>query len=186
MLGVWLLLRLRGVWTRLTHALSTLPRVRLTWTATPWTHRYSIHNSSFIYTETLPAWAWGRSREGHGFRWEQRWQMFTSVVNDHLLTTWLTITDVRCWWCCVSVQVFGGCEEMMDLAPGGNPMMSFVVTGTAHREAQRNWDTPCPDTPYVATPCPDTPYGATSHLDTPYLGTPRLFGSEFWGFNSII
>lgn len=71
----------------------------------------------------------------------------------------------------INPQVFGGCEEMMDLAPGGNPMMSFVVTGTAHREARRNWDTPCLDSPYVATP----------HLDTPYLHKPH----SFWGFPSI-
>lgn len=72
--------------------------------------------------------------------------------------------------------MFGGCKEMMDLAPGGNPMMSFAVAGTARREVERSWDTPCLDTPYV-----DTPY-----LDTPYLDTPCLSHAEFWGFPSII
>ncbi|KAG7314948.1 hypothetical protein KOW79_022251 [Hemibagrus wyckioides] len=78
-------------------------------------------------------------------------------------------------------QVFGGCKEMMDLAPGGNPMMSFAVAGTARREAERSWDTPCLDTPYVDTPVMDMPY-----LDTPYLDTPCLSHAEFWGFPSIM
>lgn len=55
-------------------------------------------------------------------------------------------------------------------------MMSFMVTGTAYREAERSWDTPSLDTPYV-----DTPY-----VDTPYLDTPCLSHTEFWGFPSII
>ncbi|KAK3527424.1 hypothetical protein QTP86_022644 [Hemibagrus guttatus] len=78
-------------------------------------------------------------------------------------------------------QVFGGCKEMMDLAPGGNPMMSFAVAGTARREAERSWDTPCLDTAYVDTPLIDTPY-----LDMPYLDTPCPSHAEFWGFPSVI
>ncbi|XP_076867670.1 uncharacterized protein LOC143518786 isoform X2 [Brachyhypopomus gauderio] len=35
-----------------------------------------------------------------------------------------------------------GCKEMLDLAPGGNPMMSFVMMGTAYRGAQRDWENP--------------------------------------------
>ncbi|KAI5089027.1 disks large-like 4 isoform X1 [Silurus meridionalis] len=71
----------------------------------------------------------------------------------------------------VTPQVFGGYKEIMDLAPGGNPMMSFVVTGTAHREAQRNWDMSPLDTPPLEM----------SYLDTPYLSH-----TQFWGFPSVI
>ncbi|XP_026990454.2 uncharacterized protein LOC113635328 isoform X1 [Tachysurus fulvidraco] len=76
----------------------------------------------------------------------------------------------------VKPQVFGGCKEMMDLVPGGNPMMSFVVTGTAHREAERSWDSPCLDMVYVDTP----------PMDTPYLHTPCPSHTDFWDFPSII
>ncbi|KAL6464039.1 hypothetical protein MHYP_G00284300 [Metynnis hypsauchen] len=37
-------------------------------------------------------------------------------------------------------NVFSGYQQLLDLAPGGNPMMSFA--GTAHREVQRNWEQP--------------------------------------------
>ncbi|XP_060719735.1 uncharacterized protein LOC132841398 [Tachysurus vachellii] len=76
----------------------------------------------------------------------------------------------------VKPQVFGGCKEMMDLIPGGNPMMSFVVTGTAHREAEGSWDSSCLDLAYVDTPT----------LDTPYLHTPCPSHTKFWDFPSII
>ncbi|XP_062845066.1 protein INCA1-like [Trichomycterus rosablanca] len=52
-------------------------------------------------------------------------------------------------------KAFGDFRSLLDLAPGGNPMMSFVVTGTADRGVQRDWD-----------------------LD-------RLSHTEFWGFRSI-
>ncbi|KAG9281567.1 hypothetical protein AMEX_G92 [Astyanax mexicanus] len=33
-------------------------------------------------------------------------------------------------------------EQILDVAPGGNPMMSFVTGGTAYREIQRKWERP--------------------------------------------
>ncbi|KAM9440385.1 uncharacterized protein Hap1MRO34_025621 [Clarias gariepinus] len=111
----------------------------------------------------------------------------------------------------VTPQMFGGYEEVIDLAPGGNPMMSFVVTGTAHREAPITWDTtyvatafldtscldtPCLDTPCLDMPCLDTPCLDMPCLDTPCLDTPCLHThykdmpctsqAEFCGFPSLI